>query len=367
MIELLVILAIIGVLVALILPAVQQSRESARRAGCLNNLRQIGIALHNYHDQHGMLPPTVVWGGPPGEPLGGGAFPVGVFDRVAAGSVSNSNPSRVYTNWLILLLPMLDQGPLYNAYNSDLPVADASNARVRTQSLSVLNCPSDTFNTPGNPYIRDLLAGTETNRYARGNYAMNMGPGRLCIHELDETCTDGFHVGSSDLAGENMTLWGGGIGGVNVSFSFRDIRSGLSNMVAVDEIRAGVRTVDPRGSWALGFAGASVTVRHGLRTRTEDDNNPNNQYHSADDIVGCGALEAQLGGEEALARLRMPCWAATTQPEVNGQATARSLHPAGVHVLMTDGSAHFVPDAVNPEVWYFMHLREPDERFTLPF
>ncbi|NOX54066.1 MAG: DUF1559 domain-containing protein [Planctomycetes bacterium] len=366
LIELLVVVAVLAVLMALLLPAVMRARAAARRAQCLNNLKQIGLALHHYHSTHTLLPPAVVWGGPPGEPLGGGQFPVGVFDRVAAGQVTADNPSRVYANWLILLLPELDQRALAERYRAELPVAAPENAGVRTQRLSVLTCPDDDFNTPGNPYVRDALAGGHSNQYARGNYALNMGPGRGCIVELEEGCEDGFHVGKRDLAGENMTLWGDGIGGVNVSFSFKDVKGGLSNMVFVDEIRAGVAEIDPRGTWALGMIGPSITARHGLIAQTEDANGPNNQYENSDDIIGCGELERRLG-EDRLAELRMPCWAAVGQPELNYQATARSRHPGGVHVLMGDGSAHFVSDMVNPEVWYYMHVREPAEAFELPF
>ena len=245
-------------------------------------------------------------------------------------------------------------------------MAAAANAAVRTRRLAVLSCPDDAFNEPGNPYVRDALAGGNANRYARGNYAMNMGPGRGCIVELEEGCEDGFHVGKRDLAGENMTLWGDGIGGVNVSFSFSDVKGGLSNLVFVDELRAGVADIDPRGSWALGFIGASITARHGLIAQTEDANGPNNQYENSDDIIGCTELERRLG-EQRLAELRMPCWAAVGQPELNTQATARSMHAGGVHVLMGDGSAHFVSDLVNPEVWYSMHVREPAKAFELPF
>lgn len=357
LVEVLVVLAVIGLLIALLLPAVSQSREAARRAQCLNNLRQVGVALHNYHDQFKVLPPSVVWGGPPGEPLGGGELSVGLFDRVAMGRVPGSEPSRVYANWTLMILAALGEPTLYNKCTFELPVNHAENAAVRTAEVSVLKCPSDSFSGSGNRYVRDLAVGAGKNAYARGNYALNFGPDRGCFREVHPDCSDGFYVDSTDLREKNMRLWGSGAGGVNTSFSFSAFSAGLSNFVIVDEIRAGVDPLDPRGAWALGFIGASSTARHGIISDREDAAGPNNLYPNSDDIVGCIALEAKLG-EDQLQKLGMPCHAPQDGVETNSQATARSQHPGGVHVLMADGSATFISNSVNPDVWYSMHVRD---------
>ena len=366
LVELLVVIAIIALLVALLLPAVQSSRAAARRAMCLNNLRQVGLALHTYHEQHTVFPPAVIIGGPPGEPLGGGALPIGLIDRVALGVASPTDPDRQHANWLVLLLPSLGEGPLWNAFDSNVPISDAQNETVRTTSLPILKCPDDSFND--NPYVRDQLAGGSTNLYARGNYAMNFGPGRNCIHELQPDCDEGFHVDNPDLMNGNSVMWGGGAGGFNRSFGFKDITGGTSNFVIVDEIRAGVHPLDPRGSWALGFAGASLTGRHGLISTNEDAAGPNNQDSDSDDIYGCGSMIAAIGIDKFLP-LRMPCRDLTHlgDTQVNGQATARSQHPGGVHVLTADGSAHFVSDSINPDVWFFLHSRQLSQVFESPF
>ncbi|MBX3436279.1 MAG: DUF1559 domain-containing protein [Planctomycetaceae bacterium] len=368
LVELLVVLGVLSILLALILPAVQQAREAARKAQCLNNARQIGLALHNYHDQFGLLPPAVIWGGPPGEPIGRGTFPIGMYDRIALGLDSPTDPSRVRANWLVMLLPQLDQVPLYNAFNPSLPISDPANRVVRETWVPVLRCPSDDLSTSDNPYVRDMLAGGSSNKYARGNYGLNMGAGRGCLHELQSDCVYGFHVGETDLLNGNQTLWGQGVCGVNYSHSFGDVLSGLSNFVIVDELRAGVRPIDPRGTWSLGFTGASILARHGIVSDSEDANGPNNQHPDADDIIGCTALETDPGVSE-LARLGMPCFDAASigRVEQNSQAAARSQHPGGVHVLMGDGSVHFVSDLVSPEIWFYMHLRAAPEPFALPF
>jgi len=125
LIELLVVIAIIAILIALLLPAVQQAREAARRASCKNNLKQIGLALHNYHDTTG-------------------AFPSGWIGVEA----STATP-RPYVNgvsgmgWHVMLLPYLDQAPLYQQLNFGQPVSHADNNELFTTILTVFRCPSD--------------------------------------------------------------------------------------------------------------------------------------------------------------------------------------------------------------------------------
>lgn len=320
-VELLVAIAIIALLLALILTAVMSSRQAARKISCLNNIRQIGLALHNYHDQFSLFPPAAIWNGPPGEPLGRARIPIGVIDRVALGS-SATDPDRSLANWLVMLLPQLGEAALWTSYNATVPVSDPSNAVVRSTSVPILQCPDDPFSS--SPYVRDQIAGGSSNIYARGNYAMNFGPGSRCIFELDPNCTDGSHVDNRDLLRKNTVLWGTGAGGFNKSFSLKDFTGGTSSFVMIDELRAGVYATDPRGSWALGFVGASITSRHGLINSQEDANGPNNQNSSSDEITGCTQTGEALGTNR-LAELRMPC--RTQKTELNSQATSRSMHP----------------------------------------
>jgi type II secretory pathway pseudopilin PulG len=360
-VELIVVIGVIGVLAALLLPAVQAAREAARSTQCLNNLRQLGIALHNYHETHSCFPPAVIWNGGPGEPLGDAELPVGTIDRVATGYSPANGPDRVLANWAILLLPQLEQYNVYKGFNLGLPVDDPSNAVARASPLSVMTCPSDPYTK--NPYERALLAGTPTGHtYARGNYALNFGPNAPCFMG-QAGCTDGFFVDSLDLLHTNMHVWGSGLSGLNISFRLGDFPSGTSQFAAVDEVRAGIDPVDPRGVWALGMAGASITVRHGVFT-FPTSGPPNNLAPQGDQIVSCSSLVVKYGLEN-LAKLGMPCQQNIVAS--NSQATSRSMHPMGVHVLLLDGSAQYVSENIGPQIWQALHSKDNGQPFELPF
>src|SRR6185437_888225 len=120
LIELLVVIAIIAVLIALLLPAVQAARESARRAGCQNNLKQIGLAMHNYHSTHDV-------------------FPMGYV----AWTNADLNATSPGWGWGTAILPTMEQGALYNAANLNLPIEDPTNLTVRLTALGVYTCPTD--------------------------------------------------------------------------------------------------------------------------------------------------------------------------------------------------------------------------------
>lgn len=117
LIELLVVIAIIAILIALLLPAVQQAREAARRTQCKNNLKQIGLAMHNYADSFDGLPPLRNWGSPTW------------YEGTLHG-------------WGVKVLPYLDQSPLYKQYQMNVPFFDPANQPVVSQRLPVYECPS---------------------------------------------------------------------------------------------------------------------------------------------------------------------------------------------------------------------------------
>jgi prepilin-type N-terminal cleavage/methylation domain-containing protein/prepilin-type processing-associated H-X9-DG protein len=152
LIELLVVIAIIGLLIALLLPAVQAAREAARRASCTNNLKQIGLALHNYHGTHEVLPPGYIYQK---------GYAVGGF------------------GWASMVLPHLEQTPLFNSINFGLPAWSAADSTACVSVLSSYQCPSDYTATTG-------FLQREGFRYARSSYVACFGPADLDVTPEDD-------------------------------------------------------------------------------------------------------------------------------------------------------------------------------------
>jgi prepilin-type N-terminal cleavage/methylation domain-containing protein/prepilin-type processing-associated H-X9-DG protein len=146
LIELLVVIAIIGILIALLLPAVQKIREAAARLQCQNNLHQIGLAMHNYHDANG-------------------TFPSGHYVTGPA-----NGPNLYFANWAILLLPYVEQEPLFRLYDNTVPNTHARNVPVVQTYVKIYACPTD---PNGNRILTPESkndAATPTVSYMTGSY-----------------------------------------------------------------------------------------------------------------------------------------------------------------------------------------------------
>lgn len=171
LIELLVVIAIIAILIALLLPAVQQAREAARRSSCKNNMKQIGLALHNYHDVFKRMPPALINSG-----------------RLTNGSTING-PTRNTTGWT-LLLPFIDQAPLHQQLNFNLPnntsnpraggtidptEDDYNNALLTGVKIEILACPSDPSGGEAFTYRPETTHFYTNNQSVRGSYLFATG------------------------------------------------------------------------------------------------------------------------------------------------------------------------------------------------
>ena len=303
LIELLVVIAIIAVLIALLLPAVQQAREAARRSQCKNNLKQIGLALHNYHDSLNCFPPGMLW-------LGGTV------------DTSDSNAASLGPNWLVMLLPYLDQAPMYNQLNFQVALTNGtanaqgtSNVTLVGQKLPVFLCPSDAFNNQAcNVYGIS---------FARGNYGAS------------GWANGGYHTTPwSQIPPLNNNIAARGMFGNWSNSGIRDVTDGTSNSVASWELRAGPAASDTRGVWALGKIGGGF-IGNCIQPNGGDCWGINDMNGAGDDIYGCTA-NLQIG---------MGCYSSG-----DGQAGPKSLHVGGCHALMGDGSVRFISQNTNQTV-----------------
>jgi prepilin-type processing-associated H-X9-DG protein len=338
-VELIVAVALVGLASALAIPWVMRARAASRISSCRDHLRTLTLALQSYHAAHEQYPPAAFW------------------STAHSASIALHQARRIdvvtHENWAQLLLPFAGEDALAKRFDRSRSIGDLANGTARTYPLALMTCPDDVFNRHDNHYKFDAEGSLEEAvEFARGNYALNGG-------------TQGREFGAPETAhprGDQphrlvqteprlFQVWGNGIAGINRSFSRDDFTNGQSTLVAVEEIRAGIHPLDSRGVWALGQIGGSITFAHGVNG---DDFSPNRQWARSDDILGCKALH-QAVGALTLAAQGMPC---VDYVDDNQQATARSLHPGGVHVAFLDGSVRFVSDAIDAGLWHVIHSRE---------
>ncbi|HVA45804.1 MAG TPA: DUF1559 domain-containing protein [Pirellulales bacterium] len=243
LVELLVVIAIIGILIALLLPAVQAAREAARRTQCNNNLKQIGLALQNYHDTIRVFPPAI---------LGNGRFNSG--KQVTTQPVLTPWPYPVYnTTGFVLMLQQLEQGGAYAQYNFNapssisspygLPIANgyttsATNQNVYSKQLAVYSCPSDQSPPPIEINGPNNTANFyEANSVARGNYLFSTA-------EMTDYSRDYYNYVSNAGSGNwngagNPYFWHIGVFGNDGAATIQMIKDGTSNTIAVGESTQG--------------------------------------------------------------------------------------------------------------------------------
>jgi prepilin-type N-terminal cleavage/methylation domain-containing protein/prepilin-type processing-associated H-X9-DG protein len=301
LIELLVVIAIIAILIALLLPAVQQAREAARRSSCKNNLKQLGLALHNYHSSHTIFPPSTVAQGPGG------------YDYMTGGSTpAISFQSNL--NGLVLLLPYLDEAPIYDKWSFEDAASwcyvyglhDAStvqgdpnvNAPLAQTKLSIFTCPSD----GGSDQYKSL------NQYY--SISATSLAGRKSSYDFSIHRNEYYyqHWWTNALSKFTRPMFG-----ADGDTRFRDVSDGTSNTIAMAETTFDMYNgVVP--AWAHRcHVGMGIDVAwYGLNRW---------QYY--------GSTSTFLPGRKAQ-------W-----------HTAASLHTGGLHVLMADGSVHFLSENID--------------------
>ena len=321
--ELLIVITIIGILIALLVPAVQAAREAARKAQCCNNLKQLGLAVFSYESQWSIFPPSA-FTSPGGE--------LGSYDA-----------STRHESWGILVLPFLEQQALYDKFDRSKAITDSINETPRSEPLAVMLCPSDAYNRQ--PFMGRQGPDTQNfgDNWARGNYAANASLGFPYVNTV--------WCGWWGAGGPNTQGWANsnlrGVMGANLAIAFAQMRDGASNTVLLGEIRAGVTPYDPRGVWALSGACSSGLWAHGGIVGDGgyqmDDYGPNCPSLGADNVMNCIQIHNAFGGGYfPLVVAGMPCYG----PEGSDEQTARSMHTGGVNTCFADGSIHWISDYI---------------------
>ncbi|QDT45593.1 putative major pilin subunit [Gimesia alba] len=304
LIELLVVIAIIAILIALLLPAVQQAREAARRSTCKNHMKQIGLAMHNYHDTFSR-------------------FPIG-------------EQSPYYrANWRAPILPYLDQAPAYNQMNFDVSTTTGgfasqnsggsygygtgagSNEVLKTLRVPVYNCPSSPHSITSND--------NGMNNYDQGQTMDYVGI-------AGATPAPGAQTGVCSATGAgygNGTYCNNGLLAPNDCFRMRDVKDGTSNTIIVGEQSGQVNGKDSRSNYYGGWSG-----------------------------IGTGSKVPSLGsgsnwgsGTTTVMYSINSFWDTTAGDEAfrpyGANTVLGSYHTGGTHVLLTDGAVRFVSENID--------------------
>ena len=320
LIELLVVVAIIGILIAMLLPAVQQARESGRRGSCVNNLRQLGVALHNYESTYKRLP--------------------------AAGTFADAEEAIYYSasywrinlksgnnySWVVGLLPFMEEQSLYDQFDLNVNVAHNPKNPQAQQPVSLL-CPSDNARDR-----RFEMAGVESADpvyFGKGNYAAFSN-----VYHIDAW----FYPGAMRLYGQKLS----------------QILDGTTHTLMFAEIRTREHPKDQRGVWALPWSGTTLlsfdfhpTTLDTKSDRIAQDYVPNpqslglTQYPNSpnpDVLYEC----PDIVGEQFD---NMTC-----ESRWHGYVSAapRSLHPGGVNVTFLDGHVGFLENDINEYAMLYM-------------
>jgi prepilin-type N-terminal cleavage/methylation domain-containing protein len=344
LIELLVVIAIIAILIGLLLPAVQKIREAAARMQCSNNLHQIGLALHNYHDTFQKFPAAsqIPW------------WPSGQDQDDFLDFTAPFGP-----NWAVMILPYVEQEPLYKQGNPNgypgVPITVGTrptNANqtwrvVRNVDVKVYLCPSDNYNRQ---HYNDPTGGPAEKDWARGNYGVTAG-----WEDYDHVANGGTKTTSQ--AGVMRGFVSSPMMSANYGCRLTDVKDGTSNTIMVGELRAGISPLDPRGVWALGYPSSSIVNAGRDAHNPSPNNNRGDSGKDGDEIQTCREFWTNNIGSF----YRMGCIKNGT---LMTSGMSRSLHRGGVNACFADDSVRFVRETIDESTWCFLISKADGQEIT---
>ena len=354
LIELLVVIAIIAVLIALLLPAVQQAREAARRTQCKNNLKQIGLALHNYLSTHSTFPPGR---GAPDMISRTTGVPLTTYTSYSA---ANTTANAANRSIHLMILPYLDQGNVYNGVNfSDrwsqqmttgggvTPIHPAYAVFVQTGGLFI--CPSD------------ASSGRLT---TENNYVANFGGSVHYGGAQDGTNQNTLTATYSSPTYGVIPCSGNGAFTIATSYSDRDFTDGMSNTAMFSERTRGsglnMASVKPNQN-CLSYVPAVSSFNFSSFGRWLGGSDFSNGWPWA---AYSGSLYNHVATPNWVGQDCGNLSAISDTPGEHAIISARSRHTGGVNVTMVDGSVRFVSDSVDRGVWRGVGSRNGSEIVT---
>ncbi|WP_197169223.1 DUF1559 domain-containing protein [Novipirellula galeiformis] len=303
LVELLVVIAIIGVLVGLLLPAVQAAREAARRMQCSNHLKQIGLALHNYHDTHRSFPPGGI-----------------VAEKVTKGlgdTWCNSGAATQGAPWTVLILPFMEEGARYDQYDFDLPLSASFTSQVPSSS-------------PNRPLWYD----------SNGNYQCPSDP--ASGGDVNNLNYFGVQGGGSSsnvncFGGNSNVFFVNGILYANSRSKFRDITDGTTNTFLVGETKYHLTEAGTNSTFYFSWA-SSIRLGSG----------------------GTMPHPATLAGSYESINSRIPTGSkpvGSTDSRTGYSRLFGSYHPGGCHMLMGDASVNFISESMDLDLYRQLGIR----------
>jgi prepilin-type processing-associated H-X9-DG protein len=301
-----VVIAIIGILIAIVLPAVQSARESSRRTQCLNNLKQIGIAMQNYHDSYLRFPPGYVT-------VPGGNLIVGAPDP----TTGDTGPGY---GFLMLALPQMEQLALYNSFNTNLNCWDPANANAAATPVAPYICPS-AIGTEG-PYNLVDASGTVVATFSRSTYVGVAG--RIAVW---------------DNQAADLSRFADGVLYRNSRTKIADIRDGTSTTMLVGE-----QTPYHSDSTWVGVKPGSIIL-------------PARAFAG----VGSSLAAAQVLVHSGPSPNEVP---PAIKPPNQPLALPDEMwanHPGGCNVVFCDGSTRFIVETVSPIIWSRLATRATND------